>query len=94
MRKTFPLIAIVLVSCTAAAKEAVGVSPEPTPAMELTVQHKIPPDTLVRGDGAICVVRPAVKYAIAELGKTFICDWVKKYSHATSSSRTPSYDNE
>lgn len=68
------------VACAApksAQTSAVGGVVVAAPPMDSTVQHKIAPDTLVRGDGARCVVRPAVKFAAVEIGAPYICDWRK-----------------
>lgn len=69
--------ALTLAACTTVKQTPADTTTVATPPLDSTVQHKIPPDTLVRGDGAVCVVRPTVKYANVELGQPYICNWRK-----------------
>lgn len=75
------ILAAAILACAPAPKSSqpptVGGDTVQAPPMDSTVQHKIAPDTLVRGDGARCVVRPAVKWQAVELGAPYICDWRK-----------------
>lgn len=79
MKVSLLAVAVILAACTTTkAPPGAVVSDTVTQLAPLdsTVQHKVAPDTLVRGDGQYCVVRPAGKYDAVELGKPFTaCDW-------------------
>lgn len=74
-------VCVTLAACGGQAKApatdttSVAQQPAQSAPLDSTVQHKLLPDTLVRGDGKLCIVRPASKYAAAQLGQPFICQW-------------------
>lgn len=43
--------------------------------LDSTVQRKLPPDTLMRGDGARCLVRPTMKFDAVDIGAPYPCQW-------------------
>lgn len=80
MKKIALIVAVLLVACTSNPDTPVTDTTHAVvvqPIMDSTVQRKAAPDTLVRGDGAKCVVRPAAKWTSIEIGQLYPCNWSK-----------------
>lgn len=83
MRAAALLVLVALAACTSTSEPSSPAIPPSAqhveagfPPYDSLVVMKTPPATLIRGDGATCLVRPAIKWQAVEIGQPFtMCQW-------------------